>query len=78
LRPGRSIAGAEAGKHVLCEKLLGRSAEESYEIWRRVAAAAFRARDLAFLDPVAAVVPGAELVLDLEHELLAARVGTRP
>jgi predicted dehydrogenase len=33
-----TIAAAEAGKHVLCEKPLGRSAEEAYEIWRRVAA----------------------------------------
>jgi len=32
-----TIAAAAAGKHVLCEKPLGRTAEESYEIWRRVA-----------------------------------------
>ena len=32
------IAAAEAGKHVVCEKPLGRDADESYEIWRRVAA----------------------------------------
>jgi predicted dehydrogenase len=31
-----SIAAAEAGKHVICEKPLGRDAEESYEIWQRV------------------------------------------
>jgi predicted dehydrogenase len=33
-----SIAAAEAGKHVICEKPLGRDANESYEIWQRVAA----------------------------------------
>jgi predicted dehydrogenase len=33
-----TIAAAEAGKHVVCEKPLGRDAAESYEIWRRVAA----------------------------------------
>ena len=33
-----TIAAAEAGKHVLCEKPLGRTAAESYEIWSRVAA----------------------------------------
>jgi predicted dehydrogenase len=34
-----TVAAAEAGKHVICEKPLGRDADESYEIWRRVAAA---------------------------------------
>ncbi len=33
-----TIAAARAGKHVLCEKPLGRDAAESYEIWQQVAA----------------------------------------
>jgi predicted dehydrogenase len=33
-----SVAAAEAGKHVVCEKPLGRTAEESYEAWQRVSA----------------------------------------
>ncbi|HEV3388738.1 MAG TPA: Gfo/Idh/MocA family oxidoreductase [Solirubrobacteraceae bacterium] len=34
-----SVAAAEAGKHVVCEKPLGRSAQESYDAWKRVSAA---------------------------------------
>jgi predicted dehydrogenase len=34
-----TVAAAEAGKHVVCEKPLGRDASESYEIWQRVARA---------------------------------------
>ena len=33
-----TVAAAESGKHVICEKPLGRDAAESYETWRRVAA----------------------------------------
>ncbi len=32
-----TIAAARAGKHVLCEKPLGRTADESFEIWQEVA-----------------------------------------
>jgi predicted dehydrogenase len=33
-----TVAAAEAGMHVLCEKPLGRTADESLEVWQRVAA----------------------------------------
>jgi predicted dehydrogenase len=38
LHAAPTIAAAEAGKHVVCEKPLGRDADESFEIWQRVAA----------------------------------------
>ena len=38
LHAAPTIAAAQAGKHVICEKPLGRDAAESFEIWRRVAA----------------------------------------
>jgi predicted dehydrogenase len=38
-----TIAAAQAGKHVICEKPLGRTAEEAYEIWQRVQATGVKA-----------------------------------
>jgi predicted dehydrogenase len=32
-----TVAAAKAGKHLICEKPLGRTADESYEIWKGVA-----------------------------------------
>ncbi len=34
-----TVAAARAGKHVICEKPLGRTAEEAYDTWQQVAAA---------------------------------------
>jgi predicted dehydrogenase len=34
-----AVIAAQNGKHVLCEKPLGRTADESHELWRRVAGA---------------------------------------
>ena len=38
LHAAPTIAAAEAGMHVICEKPLGRDAGESHEVWQRVAA----------------------------------------
>jgi len=43
-----TVAAARAGKHVICEKPLGRTADESYEIWKGVAAAGVK-HQCAFL-----------------------------
>ncbi len=43
-----TLAAARAGKHVICEKPLGRTADESYEIWKGVADAGVK-HQCAFL-----------------------------
>ena len=37
-----TIAAARAGKHVVCEKPLGRTADESYELWQAAESAGVR------------------------------------
>ena len=37
-----TIAAAQAGKHVVCEKPLGRTADESFEIWQAAESAGVR------------------------------------
>jgi predicted dehydrogenase len=67
-----TIAAAEAGKHVICEKPLGRDAAESYETWQRVKAAgvkhmcAFNYRFLPAVRLARQIIESGELG-DLQH-----------
>src|SRR6478752_791219 len=62
-----TIAAAESGKHVICEKPLGRDAEESFENWRRVAATdakhlcAFNYRFVPAVRPAGEMIEAGEL-----------------
>jgi predicted dehydrogenase len=67
-----TIAAAEAGKHVICEKPLGRDASESYETWQRVQATgvkhmcAFNYRFLPAVRLAHQIISSGELG-DLQH-----------
>jgi predicted dehydrogenase len=67
-----TIAAAEAGKHVICEKPLGRDAAESYDTWQRVQATgvkhmcAFNYRFLPAVRLAHQIISSGELG-DLQH-----------
>jgi predicted dehydrogenase len=67
-----TIAAAEAGKHVICEKPLGRDATESYETWQRVKASgvkhmcAFNYRFLPAVRLARQIIESGELG-DIQH-----------